>query len=106
MEVYIDSIKEIAAVMSNFLFFGVNRNYRNSIRSLSHSAGGSPQYPRVEAECSLTSENFTPHPNRPISGYQDLYDEDDSLPKVLYHTVEEEIALAPACWLWDYLRYK
>ena len=23
---------------------------------------------------------------------------------VRYHTPEEEISLAPACWLWDYLR--
>lgn len=24
--------------------------------------------------------------------------------EVHYHTPEEEIALGPACWLWDYLR--
>ena len=24
--------------------------------------------------------------------------------KINYHTPEEEIALGPACWLWDYLR--
>lgn len=25
-------------------------------------------------------------------------------PDIVYHTPEEEIALGPACWLWDYLR--
>lgn len=43
-------------------------------------------------------------PDRPLDGVQDIYGDDDEQSKLVYHTAEEEIAMAPACWLWDYLR--
>ncbi|TQV97743.1 hypothetical protein V2A60_006526 [Cordyceps javanica] len=51
----------------------------------------SHEYQRIEVDFSLTNDSYlldTPTPSRP--------------PR--YHLPEEEIALGPACWLWDYLR--
>lgn len=47
-------------------------------------------------------------PDRPLDGVQDIYGDDDvdGQSRLMYHSPEEEIAMAPACWLWDYLRYK
>lgn len=53
-----------------------------------------PAYQRIEADISLSGrgEDLDPRigPTKAI--------------EVRYHTPEEEIALGPACWLWDYLR--
>lgn len=53
-----------------------------------------PVYPRIEADISLSSYgadlDLTVGPTEEI--------------EVRYHKPEEEIALGPACWLWDYLR--
>lgn len=50
------------------------------------------EYPRIEVNFSLTGGDddllLSPTPSRP--------------PR--YHLPEEEIALGPACWLWDFLR--
>lgn len=49
----------------------------------------------------VTSENLISNPpDRPID-----CDNDDTYMKIAYHSPEEEISMAPACWLWDYLRY-
>ncbi|EGX93075.1 glutamine-dependent NAD(+) synthetase synthase [Cordyceps militaris CM01] len=51
----------------------------------------SHEYQRIEVDFSLTNDSYlldSPTPARP--------------PR--YHLPEEEIALGPACWLWDYLR--
>ncbi|GAO47416.1 glutamine-dependent NAD(+) synthetase with GAT domain-containing protein [Saitoella complicata NRRL Y-17804] len=57
-------------------------------------AVAAPSYQRIEASKALSKEAgvIDPHlmPTKEI--------------KVRYHTPEEEIALGPACWLWDYLR--
>ena len=62
-------------------------------------AASSNPYPRIKVDFAITSDLLIANaPNRPI-------DEDDStLPRILYHSPEEEISMAPACWLWDYLR--
>ncbi|KAJ6638435.1 Glutamine-dependent NAD(+) synthetase [Pseudolycoriella hygida] len=67
------------------------RSFRMSIRSRSNSAAGSATYPRVmvDHELSKALDFFTPV-NVPF--------------EFTYHSPEEEIALGPACWLWDYLR--
>lgn len=70
------------------------RTYRNAFRSRSQVAAGSPSYPRVRVDFALSTED-------PLSL---------SLPTCQplswqYHAPEEEIALGPACWLWDYLRW-
>lgn len=82
------------------------RNYRNSIRSRSHTAAATPSYPRVKIDFALTPENLISNPpDRPLDGFQDVYDDGDGFSGIVYYTAEEEIAMAPACWLWDYLRY-
>lgn len=71
-------------------------------------AAASPSYPRVKVDFALTPENLVSNPpDRPLDGVQDVYggDDNDNRSKLVYHTAEEEIAMAPACWLWDYLRY-
>ncbi|KAJ7876832.1 carbon-nitrogen hydrolase [Mycena leptocephala] len=55
--------------------------------SRSMQAASSERYHRVEVPFALTSGKF------------DIVREED-----MYHKPEEEIALGPACWLWDYLR--
>lgn len=87
-----------------FIFF--YRSYRNNIRSRSHLAARSPSYPRVKVDFALTSENLisTP-PDRPIDIDLGPYENENITGKLSYHTVDEEISMAPACWLWDYLRF-
>lgn len=51
-------------------------------------------YQRIEAEISLSAEGST----------IDLSIKPTKEINVRFHTAEEEIALGPACWLWDYLR--
>lgn len=67
------------------------RQYRNMIRSRTRDAASSPSYPRIQVDYALSkSFDFALPINDPIDW--------------IYHTPEEEIALGPACWLWDYLR--
>ena len=81
------------------------RSYRNNIRSRSHLAAKSPSYPRVKVDFALTSESLISNPpDRPIDVDLGPYESDNVTGKLLYHTPEEEISMAPACWLWDYLR--
>lgn len=51
-------------------------------------------YPRIEADMSISAEGST----------VDLSIKPTKAIDVRFHTAEEEIALGPACWLWDYLR--
>lgn len=67
------------------------RAYRNAIRSRSHLAATSPAYPRIQADISLSAEKGIGLPTCEAIEW-------------IYHSPEEEIALGPACWLWDYLR--
>lgn len=66
------------------------RAYRNAIRSRSYVSAGSRAYPRINVDFFLSSDDFFLPFYEPIEW--------------IYHTPEEEIALGPACWLWDYLR--
>ena len=67
------------------------RAYRNAIRSRSHMAASSTSYPRIQVDFALSSDKLLGLPTyAPIEW--------------IYHSPEEEIALGPACWLWDYLR--
>jgi hypothetical protein len=69
------------------------RSYRSS-KSRALQATKQPSYERVEVEMSLSSDpddvDLLVRPSLPSD--------------VRFHTPEEEISLAPACWLWDYLR--
>ncbi|XP_014665788.1 PREDICTED: glutamine-dependent NAD(+) synthetase-like [Priapulus caudatus] len=67
------------------------RSYRHAIRSWCATAANSAPYPRMQA-------NFA------LSGETDLFMPTYEPIQWVYHTPEEEIAMGPACWLWDYLR--
>ncbi|XP_013415457.1 glutamine-dependent NAD(+) synthetase isoform X2 [Lingula anatina] len=67
------------------------RGYKNQIKSRCQSAATCKAFPRVKVDFSLSHEDDFFFPvYEPIEWK--------------YHTPEEEIALGPACWLWDYLR--
>lgn len=60
-------------------------------------------------DCQLYLENeLTPYPRVTVN-FSLSYGDEGYLPTCqpvdwLFHSVEEEISLGPACWLWDYLR--
>ncbi|CAI5492075.1 unnamed protein product [Closterium sp. Naga37s-1] len=64
-----------------------------SFPTLSSSASASPGIVRIPSDISIchpSSASLTLATSHPI--------------QIRYHCPEEEIALGPACWLWDYLR--
>lgn len=71
------------------------RAYRNQKSSAMQSVNQSASYHTISTniELSPSSHVFNPaiRPTKPLQ-------------KIRYHLPEEEIALGPACWLWDYLR--
>ncbi|KAL0276498.1 UNVERIFIED_CONTAM: hypothetical protein PYX00_004057 [Menopon gallinae] len=84
------SLQDVEVITANIDLEDI-RSYRNSMRSRSHIAASSPPYKRIKVDYSLTSHG-------------DIYIPTHYPIDVVYHTPEEEIALGPACWLWDYLR--
>ncbi|KAG5669163.1 hypothetical protein PVAND_017058 [Polypedilum vanderplanki] len=67
------------------------RSYRMALRSRCTFGASSPVYPRIAVDCELSSRRDVLIPvNLPLEW--------------INHTPEEEIAMGPACWLWDYLR--
>uniref|UniRef100_A0A1Q3G1P3 Glutamine-dependent NAD(+) synthetase n=1 Tax=Culex tarsalis TaxID=7177 RepID=A0A1Q3G1P3_CULTA len=67
------------------------RSYRLAMRSRCTVAASTPTYPRVDVDFELSHPgDLNMIPNGPLEW--------------IYHSAEEEIALGPACWLWDYLR--
>jgi NAD+ synthase (glutamine-hydrolysing) len=70
------------------------RSQRASFNSRSAQAALTPRYHRIEIDIPLSGEG--------ISVDRSLVPTDPIDPR--YHQPEEEIALGPACWLWDYLR--
>lgn len=66
-------------------------SYRNSTRSRCYqSTMQSNSYPQVKVDVCICTDSALVPTTTPIVWQ--------------YHTPEEEIALGPACWLWDYLR--
>ena len=70
------------------------RSYRAAVSSRMEQASGARRMPTVEAPAfrlCTPGANYVTHP--------------PTLPRPLrIHSPEEECALGPACWLWDYLR--
>ncbi|XP_072045971.1 glutamine-dependent NAD(+) synthetase-like [Amphiura filiformis] len=67
------------------------RSYRAQTSSTSLQASRSTPFPRVRVNFALSDPGDTSIPTvEPFA--------------VKLHTPEEEIAMGPACWLWDYLR--
>ncbi|CAF1195531.1 unnamed protein product [Didymodactylos carnosus] len=67
------------------------RSYRLSKRSYQSQGTNSDAYPRIRVEFSLSAQHDVFIPVSPPMEWKSV-------------TKEEEIALGPACWLWDYLR--
>ncbi|KAK6631808.1 hypothetical protein RUM43_013872 [Polyplax serrata] len=84
------SLEEVEVVAATIDLEDI-RQYRNSIRSRNQVAARSTAYPRINVDFSLSSDS-----DFYLPVYQPI--------EWIYHTPEEEIALGPACWLWDYLR--
>ncbi|CAM6096271.1 unnamed protein product [Calypogeia fissa] len=67
-------------------------NYRGAVSSLREQASHQAHIPYVSVlfRLSQSSNEFKDFPTLPV--------------QIRYHAPQEEIALGPACWLWDYLR--
>lgn len=85
------SVKDVEVVTATVDLDDV-RSYRGSVSSRSEQASSIDTIiPKINVPFSLChDESVFVHPTAPID--------------VFYHVPEEEIALGPACWLWDYLR--
>lgn len=71
------------------------RAYRNQKSAALQSVNQTTPYHTITSEIELSPSSYDLDPNiRPTK----------PLAKIRYHLPEEEIALGPACWLWDYLR--
>ncbi len=66
------------------------RSFRAGFISRMVQGSEAPPVPRVYSDFELTEKGFSRGPSPAVA--------------LKFHTPEEEIALGPACWLWDYLR--
>ncbi|KAH8421135.1 hypothetical protein KR222_004675 [Zaprionus bogoriensis] len=67
------------------------RAYRVSMRSRCTTAARTASYPRIRCDFEMST-------------HSDIFKTSTPPMQNPSHTPEEEIALGPACWLWDYLR--
>lgn len=87
------SLKDVEVVTATVDLEDI-RSYRASPSRALQAVINSPSYQRIETSKLLSAEGAVVDPMiKPTKEIQ-----------VHYHTPEEEIALGPACWLWDYLR--
>ncbi|KAI5838087.1 hypothetical protein DFP73DRAFT_565719 [Morchella snyderi] len=86
------SLKDVEVVTATVDLEEV-RSYRFAPSRGQQAVQNTP-YPRIEADMSISAEGST----------VDLSIKPTKAIDVRFHTAEEEIALGPACWLWDYLR--
>lgn len=70
------------------------RSFRGASTSRGMQASESIAYQRIYADVSLSGFDLD----------ADIGVRTDKARTPFYHTPEEEIALGPACWMWDYLR--
>ncbi|KAF7370681.1 Glutamine-dependent NAD(+) synthetase [Mycena sanguinolenta] len=92
------SLNDVEVVSATIDIEDVRAHRAKSSRSMQSAAV--ERYHRVEVPFALTSGKFDIVREEDMSG---LLSGSKSL-EVRYHKPEEEIALGPACWLWDYLR--
>ncbi|PCH36266.1 glutamine-dependent NAD(+) synthetase with GAT domain-containing protein [Wolfiporia cocos MD-104 SS10] len=89
------SLNDVEVVTATIDIEDVRAHRATSSRSM--QAAGAERYERIEVDFALSHGKFASEG-----------DVDDLIIsrrfKVRYHQPEEEIALGPACWLWDYLR--
>lgn len=85
------SLQDVEVTVATFDLEDI-RSYRMSLRSRCNIAAGAATYPRISVDYALSAAGH------------DLYATVSQPLQWVYHSAEEEIALGPACWLWDYLR--
>ncbi|PPQ69472.1 hypothetical protein CVT24_001488 [Panaeolus cyanescens] len=91
------SLSDVEVVTATVDIEDVREHRSKSSRSM--QAASAERYHRVEVSFPLTGGKFDEVTEEHLVGLIGA----KSVP-VKYHTPEEEIALGPACWLWDYLR--
>ncbi|OSX63936.1 hypothetical protein POSPLADRAFT_1137746 [Postia placenta MAD-698-R-SB12] len=88
------SMQDVEVVSATIDIEDVRAHRATSSRSM--QAAGAERYQRIEVDFALSGGKF--------SGIADGRTLASRTFEVRYHRPEEEIALGPACWLWDYLR--
>lgn len=91
------SLTDVEVVTATVDIEDVRAHRAKSSRSM--QAASSERYYRVEVPFALTNGKFDEVREEDLVGLIGTKSID-----VRYHAPEEEIALGPACWLWDYLR--
>ncbi|KII85887.1 hypothetical protein PLICRDRAFT_44308 [Plicaturopsis crispa FD-325 SS-3] len=91
------SLNDVEVVSATIDIEDVRAHRASSSRSM--QAAQSERYHRVEVPFSLSTGSFPEVYEEHIVGLLRTRELE-----VRYHKPEEEIALGPACWLWDYLR--
>jgi len=86
------SLSDVEVVSATIDIEDVRAHRSRSSRSM--QAASAERYYRIEVPMALSDGQMGKVMNR--QGMREF--------EVSYHTPEEEIALGPACWLWDYLR--
>ncbi|EKM81868.1 hypothetical protein AGABI1DRAFT_35688 [Agaricus bisporus var. burnettii JB137-S8] len=90
------SLNDVEVVSATIDIEDVRAHRSKASRSM--QAAGAERYHRIETSFALSSGKFE------IPGDDTLALVERKDFEVRYHRPEEEIALGPACWLWDYLR--
>ncbi|KAF6761593.1 hypothetical protein DFP72DRAFT_625720 [Ephemerocybe angulata] len=91
------SLRDVEVVTATVDLEDVRAHRATSSRSM--QAASAERYHRVEVPFNMTSGTLDDVDESADVGLASTRSFD-----VQYHTPEEEIALGPACWLWDYLR--
>ncbi|KAL0953696.1 hypothetical protein HGRIS_004890 [Hohenbuehelia grisea] len=91
------SLNDVEVVTATVDIEDVRAHRAKSSRSM--QAASAERYERIEVPFALSGGKFEEVKEEDLLGF-----EVTKGPEVKYHTPEEEIALGPACWLWDYLR--
>lgn len=88
------SLSDVEVVLATIDLDDV-RAYRNQKSAALQSVNETTPYHTINSQIELSPSSYdldpTITPTKPLK-------------KIRYHSPEEEIALGPACWLWDYLR--
>jgi len=93
-------VRDVEVVCANVDIEAV-RSRRSSMSSRSKQASTVKSIDRIRIDLNMVDVKIATQPSTPPLPHLKL----DGTPGApSYHTPEEEIALGPSCWLWDYLR--
>ncbi|KIY45029.1 glutamine-dependent NAD(+) synthetase with GAT domain-containing protein [Fistulina hepatica ATCC 64428] len=93
------SLNDVEVVSATIDIDDVRAHRASSSRSM--QAAQSERYTRIEVPIALSPGKFE---ERDDLMHIEGFGKDTRSFEVKFHVPEEEIALGPACWLWDYLR--